>query len=288
MQYRVESHTLTQPRTGLHSLANRYVPHDSRPDGLTLVFAHSTSNHKEQWEVVISRVFELFPGRLNEMWAIDWQSHGQSAVVNESALVGRVVTVGDYAEILTHFLESPHVAGKQIIAVGHSISTCAWTFAVFQLTLRVSPIVGLILFEPVHILPPIAADDDRILRGQANYSRRSTFPSREVAAQWARRRMPWKTWDERVFKCYMSGSPEVTTSCDTSQEMWQYKAHVPRPEMYSSAIRSGFYDGQQGRTPVKHQVIPGTGHLLVQEKPDAAAEVVVNILQQMMKRPSHL
>jgi pimeloyl-ACP methyl ester carboxylesterase len=86
MSYQIQSHTLLQPRTGLYSLANQYIPKDSAPDGLTLVFAHSTSNHKEQWELVISRIFELFPGRVNEMWAIDWQNHGESAVLNDHAL----------------------------------------------------------------------------------------------------------------------------------------------------------------------------------------------------------
>jgi hypothetical protein len=88
MAYHVESHVLLQPRTGLYSLANRYVPRDSSPDGFTLVFAHSASSRalnfrventclddqldKEQWEVLIARIVELFPDRVDEMWALDW------------------------------------------------------------------------------------------------------------------------------------------------------------------------------------------------------------------------
>ncbi|KAJ6468283.1 Alpha/beta hydrolase fold-1 [Mycena sanguinolenta] len=322
MQYRIERHRLTQERTGLHSLANRYVPQDSAPNGLVLVFAHSTSNHKEQWEAMISKIFELFPGRLNEMWAIDWQSHGESSVVNESALRGTIVTVEDYADILRSFLESHHVAGKRIVAVGHSIATCAWTLAVYQMTLRVSPVVAFVFFEPVHILPPILADDERILRGQTNQggaqTRQTTFADREAASQWARRRMPWKRWDERVFKCYIEygfksveeGSSEVTTSCDRAQELWQYKPNVPilaghlysklcaeypvhgifgeRPEMYSSAIRDRYNDGKEGRSMESTHIIPKTGHLLVQEKPETAAEIVVGILQKMTRQTAHL
>ncbi|KAJ7822177.1 hypothetical protein B0H14DRAFT_1324823 [Mycena olivaceomarginata] len=95
MSYNIQTHTLVQPRTGLYSLANQYIPHDSNPEGVTLVFAHSTSNHKEQWDVVISRIFELFPGRVNEMWAIDWQNHGDSAVMNGHVLKTKMAYYAD-------------------------------------------------------------------------------------------------------------------------------------------------------------------------------------------------
>ncbi|KAJ7508593.1 Alpha/Beta hydrolase protein [Mycena galericulata] len=314
MNYQVQTHTLLQPRTGLYSLANQYTPHDSAPDGLTLVFAHSTSNHKEQWEVVIAKILELFPGRLNELWAIDWQNHGDSADMNDHALQTKTATIEDYADVLRAFVESHYVAGKRIIAVGHSTATCAWTLAIFQISLPVSPIAAVILFEPVHILQPVTADDERILKGKLNVrgvqSRKTTFASKEDVSLWARKRMPWKTWDNRVFQQYLQhgfktieGSNQVTTSCSTAQEIWQCEPNVPiiaghlypklcatfpvhgifgeRPDMYTNATRDRFFDGMEGRSMASVQIIPKAGHLLVQEKPDTAAEMVVSILRQV-------
>jgi pimeloyl-ACP methyl ester carboxylesterase len=220
----------------------------------------------------------------------------------------------DYADILRSFVESHHVAGKRLVAVGHSTATCAWTLAIFQISLPVSPIVAVVLFEPVHILQPVTADDERILRGKMNVrgvqSRKHTFPSREDASLWARKRMPWKTWDDRMFQCYlqhgfrsMEGSSQVTLSCSLAQEMWQCDPNVPiiaghlypklcatfpvhgifgeRPDMYSNATRDLFFDGKERRSMASVQIIQKAGHLLVQERPDVAAEMMVSILRQV-------
>ncbi|KAJ6511402.1 Alpha/Beta hydrolase protein [Mycena vitilis] len=316
MSYQIQTHTLLQARTGLYSLANQYIPYDSAPEGPSLVFAHSTSNHKEQWEIIIKKIFELLPGRINEAWAIDWQNHGNSAALNDHALQTKIATIEDYADILRSFVESHYVAGKKIIAIGHSTGTCAWTLATFQISLPVSPIAAIILFEPVHILPPVTANDDRILKGKLNVrgvqSRQTTFASREEASIWARKRVPWKIWDDRMFNCYLQhgfrpvkSSSQVTTSCSPSQEMWQCEPNVPiiaghlypklcatfpvhgifgeRPDMYSNAVRDRFFDGNEGRSMATVQIIPKAGHLLVQEKPDTAAEMIVFILRDAVQ-----
>ncbi|KAJ7729244.1 hypothetical protein DFH07DRAFT_781989 [Mycena maculata] len=256
MSYQIQTHTiLFQPRTGLYSLANQYIPQDRAPDG----FWHFA--YKEQWEVVIARIFELFPGRVNKMWAIDWQNHGDSAVMNDHTLQTKAASL---------------------------------TLAIFQISLPISPIVAVILFEPVHILQPVTAGDERILKGQLNIwgvkLRQTTFASREDASVWARKRMPWKTWDDCPLK-------------STDQEIWQCEPNVPimaghlytklcatfpvhrifgqHPDMYSNATRDRFFDGKEGRTMASAQIIPRAGHLLVQEKPDTAAEMVVLILGQV-------
>lgn len=69
--------------------------------------------------------------------------------------------------------------------------------------------MAVILFEPVYVIPPLVDKDERISRSALNVRgvkmRKDRFPSREDAAKWARKRMPWKTWDERMFNCYMVG-----------------------------------------------------------------------------------
>lgn len=103
---------MKQERKGLISLATHYVSEVKSSDGFTLVFAHSTSNRKElsrfnesvntskscflidkeQWEIIVSILFQRYPGLLNDAWAVDWQNHGQSAVVNEQQLKSQIVS----------------------------------------------------------------------------------------------------------------------------------------------------------------------------------------------------
>lgn len=59
----------------------------------SLAFAE-TSADKEQWEPVMESLYALQvqsesgaePQAVREAWAFDWQSHGESAVLNEEAL----------------------------------------------------------------------------------------------------------------------------------------------------------------------------------------------------------
>ncbi|KIJ32410.1 hypothetical protein M422DRAFT_184502, partial [Sphaerobolus stellatus SS14] len=142
-----------------------------------------------------------------EAWAVDWQNHGQSAILNEGILNTRRATLDDYADIIRQFLESPHLTGINVVAVGHSIGTCAWSIFNMGSTLPVSSVIAVILFEPVYILPQIRKNDNGILRDIMNIRgvklRKIAFPSRDEAEKWARKRMPWKTWDEDMFKRYM-------------------------------------------------------------------------------------
>jgi hypothetical protein len=46
---------------------------------------------KEQWEPTLEKLFTLHSERsqfpqIREAWALDWQSHGESAVLNEESL----------------------------------------------------------------------------------------------------------------------------------------------------------------------------------------------------------
>lgn len=140
--------------------------------------------------------------------------------------------------------------------------------------------------------------------------RETTFTTRDEAATWARKRMPWKLWDERMFKCYMEygfrlvspDSEEVTLNCSLDQEVEACAHYIPilaghlypnlcatyavhgifgeRPEMYTNVTRDRFFDGELGRSMASVGIIPKTGHLLVQEKPDVAAKMMADILMK--------
>jgi hypothetical protein len=95
--------------SGLKMCANRYTMRGSQPqDGFTLIACHGlgqrqylnalifitlnlVSVDKEQWEPVLQRLFALnigkAPGRrVYEVWALEWQSHGESFMLNKELI----------------------------------------------------------------------------------------------------------------------------------------------------------------------------------------------------------
>jgi len=83
-----ETYTL-DPRPNYPFLitANRYVPPTASEDGLTLIFAHGTGFHKEQWEVVLEDMYQQKRGvRIRDVWSIEAPNHGDSALLNEEEL----------------------------------------------------------------------------------------------------------------------------------------------------------------------------------------------------------
>ncbi|KAG5644840.1 hypothetical protein DXG03_007567 [Asterophora parasitica] len=83
--------------------ANSPYLHD--PSSLTLVFAHGTGFHKEQWEPTIDDLYELL-GRndgmvkVREMWTIDAPNHGDAAILNEKSDGMRGLPTADYPDKL--------------------------------------------------------------------------------------------------------------------------------------------------------------------------------------------
>jgi hypothetical protein len=184
-------------------------------------------------------IFEKVP-IVEEMWAIDEQNHGESAILNDEALRTRTIGkprfgacmlrhssatgIEEYGDLIAHFLHSPIMMGKKVVLVGHSTGTCAWyvrlhsslihhphfflsTIAASQITLPVSPIISLILFEPVMVLQPITDNDERLKLGERTVkgvkTRQCTFATREHAEKYVKSRPPWKSWDERMIQCYL-------------------------------------------------------------------------------------
>jgi len=114
----IESYTFGDA-TGieLRPTAKRYTSTGSdADDALTLIFAHCLGSReqyyellnvtdsqgdmrkdKEQWEPTIEQIFRLQQhknqNRIREVWAFDWQSHGESAIINEKLLNSRTSAV---------------------------------------------------------------------------------------------------------------------------------------------------------------------------------------------------
>ncbi|PIL35231.1 hypothetical protein GSI_03021 [Ganoderma sinense ZZ0214-1] len=313
------------PDSGLSASANRYGPAKdaiSNDAGVTLVFAHCSSAHKELWEPTISRLFDLCAAsntlspqwRIREAWSLDAQSHGDSAIINHLALADRqALSIREYASMLNFFVTSKFVDGKDIIVVGHSASTSAWTIACADTT--IPRLRALIFVEPVMVVPPIPDGDPRIMAGDTNVigvlARSEGWDSYASLRRMFKKRYPWKVWDERVLQAHLKhGFVEVTGSaahrgrvmpkCLKTQEVGFYYAddHVlagklveklcalypvhsvfgERPEMVSLESRKLICDVNEGRVMASLSVVPRCGHLAVQENPDGVAEAIFKII----------
>ena len=84
-----------RPNYPLLITAKRYWKSNSLhlddPTAITLIFAHGTGFHKEQWEPTMDDLYALLDdnkGTVNvrEMWSIDAPNHGDSAILNEETL----------------------------------------------------------------------------------------------------------------------------------------------------------------------------------------------------------
>jgi len=70
---------------------------ETDPSALTIILAHATGMHKESFEPVLEKLFELASAglvsdggkqkiKIREAWAIDCINHGEAATLNEKRL----------------------------------------------------------------------------------------------------------------------------------------------------------------------------------------------------------
>lgn len=330
-ELKVETHVFNAPTTeqtlSLKVAAKRYTVAHNNEHGFTLLLTHGSGFHKELWEPTITRLFDLqrikdSNPNIREIWAFDWQGHGDSALLNESALKTRThaVSVADLACALVAFLETPHVRGHRIVAIGHSAGSSAWMYSTKLFTGGQVPYVAIILVEPPLIdretfaehleKQQVALRTIKKLVG----SRRDVWPSKEQAFEWFRSRLPWKTWDEGVLLLFCeyglrptaegATTTGVTTKCDKAEEVKNYEEventfeateqiekvchDVPIHVIFGEIIdltpsygQDAVSDQSKGRVLASLVRIPGAGHMIVQQKPGALASQISTILGEM-------
>ncbi|KAF7300743.1 AB hydrolase-1 domain-containing protein [Mycena kentingensis (nom. inval.)] len=204
------------PGVRLKLAVKRYTTRDAAPpdDGLTLLLGHCIGAHKEQWEPTIERIFALRRGLVHEAYAVDWQTHGDAALLNRDILEsspGRVdgVSAAEWGEAIGAFVRSSSMRGKRIVGIGHSASCSALVHSSeYQFTSSTPkiPYCAFILIEPTSIPHDLYYRDLDTRMSQmefvvsATLRRRETWASREEAFAWMRKRVPWSVWDERVLR----------------------------------------------------------------------------------------
>ncbi|KDR86137.1 hypothetical protein GALMADRAFT_235372 [Galerina marginata CBS 339.88] len=314
----------------LKMAAKRYTKSSSQQElrGLTLLFTHCIGAHKEQWEPVIERLFDTQQTkhetiRVREAWSFDWQSHGDSAVLNREALKRRPegVSAYEWSSALTAFVTSPRMQGHRIVPLGHSAGAAAVLLTTKHLP-HPYPYPALILIEPTLITRELfnAYREDRMAEMDfavsATSARRHTWGSKELAYAYFRKRVPWEFWDERVVRLLVEygledsseGSGAVTLKCDRRHEAASYPDVEPhyegalqlgrvchalpihlvwgtRNDLVHEFIQDSLSDPSQGRIVASVSRIKDAGHMVVQEQPDLLASAIIDILDGLGSGP---
>ncbi|KAK0484287.1 Alpha/Beta hydrolase protein [Armillaria luteobubalina] len=295
--------------TPLVSTAKRYRPSTANKKGYILVFAHGTGFHKEHWEPIIERLY-AHGGPVVEAWAIDAQTHGAAATLNRDAIDEPGFTYSSY-----HFAEAcanlckTHLNGTRhpIVLVGHSAGAASAALVPsFYRQSRTPPFSALILVEPA-IWPGsmigMADSSAYKLACVAIPRRRTTWGSRDAVRKDLGRRAPWGTWDKRILDLYVEHGFEedkegVSLRCNPVHETQPFinqinavypvaeldklRKKVPvhlvygeRNDLFTREKQESLLRGRRFASVIR---IPGAGHLVVQEAPDAVGDVLLSIL----------
>ncbi|KAF8871769.1 hypothetical protein BD779DRAFT_1652774 [Infundibulicybe gibba] len=206
------------PLYPLHILANRYSTNPTMPvDGYTLIFFHAIGAHKECWDIVIRRLFELTHTtqqsglRISDAFVIDSPNHGKSGMLNRDILSSqfhRHWPTQMYSRAVHIFLTARTVHNidffkRRLVAVGHSFGAAA-CFLVRDLSPRV-PWEFIIAIE-AGISPSIEFPntDAVITRSQTSaWLRPDTWPTIESAQDALSKSPVFRRWDPRAFSLYI-------------------------------------------------------------------------------------
>ncbi|THG95994.1 hypothetical protein EW026_g5760 [Hermanssonia centrifuga] len=108
----------------LKMAANRYTTNNSSKSGVTLILTHASGTHKEHWEPVLENLLPQLQDSsfsIHEIWAFDWQSHGDSAVLNAGIFSRHeyAPTTVDWGNALATFVKA-FLMNHRIVCIGHS------------------------------------------------------------------------------------------------------------------------------------------------------------------------
>ncbi|KAJ7594117.1 Alpha/beta hydrolase fold-1 [Mycena floridula] len=237
-----------RPEYPLVTTAKRYwdasSPAYNDPDALTLIFAHGTGYHKEQWEPTIEELYNLLGQgalKIKEVWSLDAPNHGDAAIANEKTLqYGYEPIFGweEYARSIFAFLTGlgtgidVDFSKRRLVAVGHSMGANALTLALtYGPTLKYE---ALVLVELMSLSPKFGAKTSETLE-KGGMARRDIWASKEEAYQLLKARRAFKVWDDRVLRIFTETGlrdlptleyPEgqgVTLKCTKKQETACYR-----------------------------------------------------------------
>ncbi|KDQ22266.1 hypothetical protein PLEOSDRAFT_1079700 [Pleurotus ostreatus PC15] len=238
----------TPPTVSLKFTAKRYRNKagqglDPADSALTLLFVHGVGYHKESWEPCIEVIFQHFNAdkakakltEIREAWAIDWQDHGDAALLNRQALRARGdqgIQPNELAVALSTFVNSPHVKGHILVGVAYSLGSAGLLLSVGNETGTAQTYCSLVLIDPIVLTKELYHNDLQyqatskfLIKGAK--TRRDAWPSKDIASAWLSKRFPWSGWDPRFLRSFVEHGLEQTPDdvrlkCDKKHEVSSY------------------------------------------------------------------
>ncbi|KAJ6584447.1 alpha/beta-hydrolase [Mycena capillaripes] len=216
----IETLTLDSPPSTagktLRMGAKRYThAAHTKADGVTLIMLHGMGQHKEQWEPTIEKLYALQSERsskaeIKEVWSFDWQSHGESAVLNEGALgedpKAARKSLDLWASAIATFIKSDFVKGHRLVGIGHSSGTVGVILSTRHF--EKCPFAGIILVEPSMMDQDTWNANHKEIQGvfdmvtMAIKHRRDAWTTKEAAQKYFMARFPWNSWDPRIVQLF--------------------------------------------------------------------------------------
>ncbi|KAJ7641885.1 Alpha/beta hydrolase family-domain-containing protein [Roridomyces roridus] len=305
-------------KNALKVAARRYLPQISDPDGFTLLCVHGSGGHKEQWEPTLQQMFakyNLGQFSIREVWAVDWQSHGEAGRINASKLANRgPVSTVEWAYAIAAFLRSEQLRGHRIVGIGQCLGSSALILATRHFLPHNIPLIGIIMVEAIMLSRDYyrhgwqerhKALDAAITLVQGL---ETSWPTRGAAFNYMLHNVPWKGWDRRVLSVYVNhglhesstgeiyslNEPEISSYKDIPPHMDavdQYRriaAYVPVHFIFGGRNRFASPEAQQSIFDPKYNIqassiqrVRHARHLVLQENPDGLAEAICIALERI-------
>ncbi|KAF8900353.1 Alpha/Beta hydrolase protein [Mucidula mucida] len=315
---------IVENASGLRASVKRYRPDTSitpSHSGYIWLFAHGIGSHKEQWEVTIRRLF-LHSSRCVEAWSLDAHNHGSSAALNTRIIeaAGFEYVAMENAEALVAIYKqhiAPTQGKKRVIIVGHSAGAAAAAEAVAFFRPGTYPFAAVGLVDPAIWPESVIGEETPTYKMAAKNIpfRQASWESRSEAKKYLSSRLPWSEWDKRVLDLYIrhgvkdEASGGVILKCSPKHEAAIYdnslvnitgtsaKSTLEKLLGQDKAPVHLFFGEQSDFFPrIKQDAltemfkftsvsrIPGGGHLIVQEAPDAVGDALFRIIASLEKR----
>ncbi|KZP10084.1 alpha/beta-hydrolase [Athelia psychrophila] len=301
--------------------AKRYTDvHGGRAEGITLLLAHGAGTHKEHWEPMLERLFDTQhskPGtlRIREAWAFDWQSHGDSAVLNRGALDAhpRLISISEWAQALVAFVNSKFAVHHRIVVIGHSSGASAWLYTTKFFPFRI-PYISMIIVEPMLADSGCSDESGMIMSEHRLIGAQGWWPSNEAVHNFSSSNTLSSTWDTRALSLYskygtyteqlVPTSARIVPKCNIKSENGCYLdiestldamgqiakvcQNVPihaifgeRSDVIPRRIQDSAISSPTGRQIASVTRIRGAGHMVLQEQPDVLANHIAHLFDRL-------
>jgi len=307
---------------------------DLRDPGIILLLGHGAGFFKETWEPTIEDLFKIDGKKLvREAWGLDCQNHGEGCTINEDILARNsgILTIWDYADAFATLFKSGLLGPLDpklhpVVLCGHSAGAVGVTLATsyFNPPSRI-PFSSIILVDPPIWGKEKDGQDSDIYKLVETMTpiRKDIWKTFDEASNWLKSRLPWGSWEERVFAAYVKYGlrslptafyPDKTGTTlathrmaeniaftgklfayDALNRLNQICAHVPvhlifgdNADMFERDVQESIINPQEGRTFASVTRLEGVGHLVVQEAPSKLASALFAILHDSQALPSKL